>query len=94
LKDQDFLIKGTVNCWFETFELFIRRRGKSLPMPESDFERFMLQWAKQDQEGRMVLSNGQLGFIGNKLAYIEFDAKSKITYKDSASAKEPFYQAW
>jgi len=34
----DFIIHGTVNCWFDDFTAFAEANDKTIPMAEEDFE--------------------------------------------------------
>ena len=94
MKTRWFIINGTVKCWIEGFREYIQKNGSDFPVKEIEFEQKLLNWTKTDLVGKTYRSTKALGFVNDKLIYMEFEGKSNVSLREPSDTKEPFFQGW
>lgn len=63
--------RNSVNCWFDEFHDYLKRKNKRFPIEYKDeFYKELKEWMIKTPEGKLNIMNNNLGLIDDKLVYI------------------------
>ena len=87
MKTKWFIKEGTVRCWIEEFRAYLLSKGSQFPVAEADFEKKLNIWTKSELAGKTFRSTKALGFVNDKLVYMEFEGKSNVSLREPSDTK-------
>ena len=93
LKYQTFVQQRQVECWINNFTDYVGTYGKTLPLEPAEFNTYLLNFTKTDT-GRLMTSDGTLGFKNNKLSYFQIETVSQGKAWGSFNKINPIYLEW
>jgi len=75
------------------FTNYVGTYGKTLPLEPAEFNTLLLNFTKTDT-GRLMTSDGTLGFKNNKLSYFQIETVSQGKAWGSFNKINPIYLEW
>lgn len=94
MKTKWFILDGSVVCWIEAFKTYLEKNNQQFPVPQNEFDQKLIDWTKNNLVGKTFKSTKALGFVNDKLVYMEFEGKSNVSLREPSDTKQPFYDGW